>query len=139
MFAFIRDAWERRTRSKIRFVFRYWNGSNRVFGDPMELYRALQSHPDYSESNLSLLGQEAIQNQIIGELATVVRDVFKIPQLAEGGLTELECVQVLGEFIAYCGFQKKSGVQMPTSPETTEPSSQSSVPETSTNAVSDST
>ena len=139
MFGFIADWLRRKARDKQRFIFRYWNGSKTVFGDPLELHRNLQAHPDYTEDSFSLITREELRNDIIGELAAVVREVFSIPKLIDGGLTELECVQLLAEFIEYAGVQKKSGEQTPTLPTATEESLESSVQQKNTNDDSAST
>lgn len=98
-----------------RFIFSYWNGKKTVKADPMVLWRTLQQCDDFREEDFKMLSVEATRNETVAKLANVVRSVFSIPSLDEGGLTELECLGVMNSFIAYSGFQKKSGEQMQTS------------------------
>lgn len=109
-----------------RFIFAYWNGQKIVKGDPMVLWRSLQQHEDYREDDFKLIQVEALRNKIIGKLACVVRDVFCIKSVEDGGLTELECLDTLRAYIEYSGFQKKSGEPTQTLQSTTE---QESFPE----------
>lgn len=98
-----------------RFVFSYWNGHRTVKADPMVIWRLLQQCDDFREEDFKLLSIEATRNDTVAKIAGVVRSVFSIPSLEDGGLTELECLGVMNSFIAYSGFQKKSGGQMQTS------------------------
>lgn len=119
MFNFVR----RWLFNRNRFIFVYWNGQKIIKGDPMVFWRALQQHEDYREDDFKLIQVEGLRNAIFGKLAGVVRNVFGIKTAEDGGLTELECLDVLRSYIEYSGFQKKSGEGMPTLPTTTEPES----------------
>jgi len=126
--------------NRSRYVFKFWNGHRTVYADPMVLWRALQQHEDFREDDFKLMKVEALRNKIIGKVAGVTRSVFGVGTVEERGLTELECLDLLKAFIAYSGFQKKSGEEMPTLPSTVEPkSSVDSTPEPSTNDASEST
>jgi hypothetical protein len=122
MFNFVR----RWLFNRNRFIFVYWNGQKIVKGDPMVFWRSLQQHEDYREDDFKLIQVEGLRNQIFGKLSGVVRDVFGIKTAEEGGLTELECLDILRSYIEYSGFQKKSGEEIQTLPSTTE---QESLPE----------
>jgi len=126
--------------NRSRYVFKFWNGHRTVYADPMVLWRALQQHEDFREDDFRLMKVEALREKIIGKVAGVTRSVFGVGTVEERGLTELECLDLLKAFIAYSGFQKKSGEEMPTLPLTAEPkSSVDSTPEQSTNDASEST
>lgn len=126
--------------NRSRYVFKFWNGHRTVYADPMVLWRALQQHEDFREDDFRLMKVEALREKIIGKVAGVTRSVFGVGTVEERGLTELECLDLLKAFIAYSGFQKKSGEEMPTLPSTVEPkSSVDSTPEPSTNDDSEST
>ena len=92
-----------------RYVFKFWNGHRTVYADPMVLWRSLQQHEDFREDDFKLMKVDALREKIIGKVAGVTRSVFGVKTVEERGLTELECLDLLKSFIAYSGFQKKSG------------------------------
>jgi hypothetical protein len=126
--------------NRSRFVFRFWNGHRIATGDPMVIWRALQQHEDFREEDFKLMKVDALRDKTIGKVAKVVQEVFSLPALEDGGLTELECLDLLKAFMTYSGFQKKSGdltqtLQSPTVQEVSE----DSTPQLSTSDDSDST
>lgn len=123
-----------------RYVFKFWNGHRTVYADPMVLWRSLQQHEDFREDDFKLMKVDALREKIIGKVAGVTRCVFGVGTVEERGLTELECLDLLKAFIAYSGFQKKSGEQNLFSRPSTEPTvSGDSIQEQSTNDDSAST
>ena len=123
-----------------RDIFKYFNCQRVVKADPLVLWRALQQNEDYRQEDFKLLKAPALRNEIIGKLAGIVRQVFGVQLPEDGGLTELECLELLQSFILYAGLQKKSTEPMPTLPETTEPEhSDESIQPQSTSDDSEST
>ena len=123
-----------------RYVFKFWNGHRTVYADPMVLWRSLQQHEDFREDDFKLMKVDALREKIIGKVAGVTRIVFGVGTVEERGLTELECLDLLKAFIAYSGFQKKSGEQNLFSQPSTEPTAlDDSTSEQSTNEDSGST
>ncbi len=114
--------------NRSRYVFKFWNGHRTVYADPMVLWRALQQHEDFREDDFKLMKVDALREKIIGKVSCVTRCVFGVGTVEERGLTELECLDLLKSFIAYSGFQKKSGDL-----------NLSSQPSTETTALDDST
>jgi hypothetical protein len=57
----------------------------------------------------------AVKLQGFGELADAVRIAFVINDVDNGGLTDLECEQLLTRFESYLGDLKKNGSPGPTS------------------------
>jgi hypothetical protein len=104
-----------------RYVFKFWNGHRTVYADPMVLWRSLQQHEDFREDDFKLMKVDALREKIIGKVAGVTRSVFGVGTVEERGLTELECLDLLKSFIAYSGFQKKSGEENLFSQPSTEP------------------
>lgn len=126
--------------NRSRYVFKFWNGHRTVYADPMVLWRALQQNEDFREDDFKLMKVDALQNKLIGKVAGVTRSVFGVGTVEERGLTELECLDLLKAFIAYSGFQKKSGDQMPILPSIAEPeSSDNSTPKQNTSDDMEST
>ncbi len=123
-----------------RYVFKFWNGHRTVYADPMVLWRSLQQHEDFREDDFKLMKVDALREKIIGKVAGVTRSVFGVGTVEERGLTELECLDLLKSFIAYSGFQKKSGEENQFSQPSTEPTALGdSTSEQSTNEDSGST
>lgn len=126
--------------NRSRYVFKFWNGHRTVYADPMVLWRALQQHEDFREDDFKLMKVDALRNNLIGKVAGVTRSVFGVGTVEERGLTELECLDLLKAFIAYSGFQKKSGEEMPTLQSIADQkSSDDSTPKQNTSDVSEST
>ena len=107
--------------NRSRYVFKFWNGHRTVFADPMVIWRALQSNEDFREDDFRLMKVEALRDKIIGKVAGITREVFELKSVHDGGLTELECLDLLKAFMMYSGFQKKSGDRMQTLPQDMEP------------------
>lgn len=107
--------------NRSRYVFKFWNGHRTAFADPMVIWRALQSNEDFREDDFKLMKVEALRDNLIGKVASITREVFELKPFAEGGLSELECLDLLKAFMMYSGFQKKSGDRMQTSPQDMEP------------------
>lgn len=107
--------------NRSRYVFKFWNGHRTVYADPMVLWRSLQQNEDFREDDFKLMKVDALREKMIGKVAGVTRSVFGVGTVEERGLTELECLDLLKAFIAYSGFQKKSGEQNLFSQQSTEP------------------
>ena len=101
---------------KLQLVFRFWDGRENRRADPIVLWRDLLAHEDYNDDDFKFLEIENLRLKYVGKISAVTRDVFSIRKVEEGGLTELECVQLLRAFRLYAGIQKKSGDQQLTSP-----------------------
>lgn len=106
----------------------------------MVFYRELLANEDFASDDFKLLKVEDLRPKLIQKLSGVVRAVFTVALPDAGGLTELECMDLLHDFMEYSGLQKKSGDQTPTLPPTTDPAhSANSTTEQNTSDVSDST
>ncbi len=137
MWNWIKRRWSRGRRG----IFQYWDGTAWRYADPMVIVRGLQDHPRFSWSQHPV----EVTRGDVGALkicADAVRDVFGIGTfdgVMGSGLTEQECLELLGTFSAYLTGVKKNGNPSLTSPAPTVPaSSPPSTEPTPTNAVSDS-
>jgi hypothetical protein len=133
--------WFRRiVHRKTQNVFVYWDGRIVRRGDPIVLWRNLLAHEDYREDDFEFLKVESLRLKSAGTLSSVCRDVFGILPSDDGGLTELECIQILKSFRVYAGLQKKSGDLSQTSQQSTDTQvSPDAGEETNTNDDSEST
>lgn len=111
-----------------RQIFHFWNGFADCSADPILIYRYLESDPDFDrETHLDQAGKGDMAAWEISVKA--VRRAFAVEPYDEGGLTELECLDLLGDFYTYLeSLQKKTpnsaSLQQstaPTSPNLSEP------------------
>lgn len=90
---------------KQRNIYRYFNGVKVVASDPMEIYRAimdvagdLEGDIQVAFSAFKLKGAAEAHNNMIAKL----HSIFKINHLKDGGLTDMECVDLLNHFLDFC-------------------------------------
>lgn len=106
----------RRVLNRHRLLFRFWNGSRFVSSDPFVLLRRLintdKFDPDADLKKLKYPDPKIVTEKI-GFVAEGVREIFEIKPFEQGGLTELECVQLLMTFSEYLDTVKKNGVSNP--------------------------
>lgn len=103
-----------------RAVFRYWDGSARRVGDPVYLERALRQRAGERWPTLVELVHKASLDpakhsgpvvamarqkgeEAFVSLVDVVRHVFGVKPIDQGGLTEAECLDLLAEFVVTVG------------------------------------
>jgi len=105
----------RRVLNRHRMLFRYWDGRKYVAADPFVIYRRMLSTQKFDpESDLKKLNipNSKIITERIGFIAEGVREIFDLSPFrpdGKGGLTELECVNLLMEFTGYLERVKKNG------------------------------
>jgi hypothetical protein len=78
----------------------------------MEAARAMWSLPGFESDKARELiasGIGTLMAQGFAEIASAVRSAFKVASASEGGLTELECRELLDRFELYLGAVKKNG------------------------------
>lgn len=117
-----------------RLVYRYRTTTLRpdvppeyVTADPMELWKRLMDVGPELNRNIKVSQSElkvAHAHHLL--LVSQVRELFRVPEFADGGLTQLECVMLLNHFLAYVGVEKKN---TPTSPTSSPPEGEGGVPD----------
>lgn len=119
-----------------RLIYKYWNGKDWVFTDPMVIYQKMAAvGPElYIDMKLS---ESISKDAPLGRrnLLKKIRDIFDVKLYEEGGLTQTETVNLLFHFITYCEWIKKNSSLLPTpvvapSPSTPQPSSPDVAPTT---------
>lgn len=109
-------------------LFRFWNGTKFVSADPFVLLRKLVNTDkcDIDEDLKKLkIPDPKIVTNTISNIAEGVREIFEVPAFENGGLTELECVQLVMEFMGFTERVKKNGASsLISSPFTTDQSTQ---------------
>lgn len=103
-----------------RYVYRFWDGARTRVADPLACYRDLMAHEEFRIDDLKLLSIPSFMPEKARTLAKAYRDVFKVKQVEDGGLTDVECVHNLQDFLGVAYIQKKSGETQPTSPTSTD-------------------
>ena len=112
MLNFFKNWFFARVLNRHRLLFRFWNGSRFVSSDPFILLRKLLNTDKFdAEMDLKKLEipDPKIVSEKIGFIAEGVREIFDLPPYEKGGLTELECVQLLMEFSEFLDRIKKNG------------------------------
>ena len=116
MLSKIADWFFRRVLNRHRLLFRWWNGSRFVSSDPFVLLRRLintdKFDPDEDLKKLKYPNPKIVTERI-GYIAEGVREIFEVLPYGLGGLTELECVQLLMQFSSYLEAVKKNGESSP--------------------------
>jgi hypothetical protein len=119
MFSFsIKNWFLSRILNRHRLLFQFWDGRQFRRVDPFTLLRKLLNtdkfDPDDDLKKLKIPDAKLVCDKI-GHIAEGVREIFGVKPLENGGLTELECVNLLMEFSAYLDRVKKNGGPMPIS------------------------
>jgi hypothetical protein len=149
IFEVLRNWVFRRVLNRHRMLFRYWDGRKYVAADPFVLLRRMLATSKFDpESDLKKLNipDSKIITERIGFIAEGVREIFSLSPFrpdGKGGLTELECVNLLMEFTGYLERVKKNGgsnlMSVPGSDNRPEVVDAGSVVANNTNENSDST
>lgn len=140
MFQWVLDRIRSWVFNRQRYVYRFWDGSRTRVADPLAMYRELMAHEDFRLDDMKLLTIPSLMPEKAKTLAKSYRDVFKVKGVEDGGLTDVECVHNLQDFLGVSYIQKKSGETQQTSPVSTDtPVSQNSTDQTSTGDGSGST
>lgn len=96
-------------RLQDRLIYKYWNGNEEIIADPLVLYKKMMARgPELSidikvSTSISKDADKAHDQAILK-----IREIFSVKSLDEGGLTELETVQLLDHFLLYCEEIKKN-------------------------------
>lgn len=109
-----------RNRIKEREIFRYHDGERDRAADPIVVFRKMAEHPEFKlEQHIAELQIEdpKIQNEASRIAVAATREIFGLNPWTEDnetGLTEMETLEVLSQFIVYVEQLKKNGVGPPT-------------------------
>ncbi len=118
-------AWRRLTNWSIqrrRQIFRFWDGATIRGVDPLHAVRALRADPEYVDTqHLPLV--DAGDDDAIRISAAATRRAFGLAEVSAGGLSDLECLSVLTQFLKFLLHVKKNTARPRNSPELTGPQS----------------
>lgn len=118
MFGFITNwFWQRQ-----RQIFRFRDGRRVRGADPLVVWRALLSHTEFEitrDTELMNVPEFQIADPARRRLIAATRGAFGISDLAGGGLTEDETVDLFKSFCVYAAELKKNSSNTPISPEPT--------------------
>ena len=125
-----------------RLIYRYWDGKEEHTADPLALYKKLMDvWPslciDMKVARSPLKDAPKAHDKAL----TQVRGVFGTQKMEEGGLSELETLQLLDHFLIYCEWIKKNSSMsaMPSTLSEDFPTTSEDAPPTSSSSVSGST
>jgi hypothetical protein len=145
MLAWFNRLWPR-SGSRGRVVFRYWSGEQWVGGDPLRLKAALDSAcPEWPRMTQELLDAETAsglgaaalgeklsaeldrrRGELAADLVRAVRAAFGVHEYQsqgrrEQGLTDLECLALLADYLAWVADVMEETRPLALSPPRTEP------------------
>lgn len=107
-----------------RHIYQYFDGQKQVKADPMQINRDLLAYPglnlerDIQLTKIAADGNPKIQqaaNDAYDRLLGAIRQAFKVKTFAEGGLADLECLELFNDFGEWWGEVKKKLNILPTS------------------------
>jgi len=101
-----------RALNRHRLLFRYWDGSRHVSADPFVLLRRMLNTTKFdadADVKALALPDPAIVAKKIGFIAEGIREIFDLKPFEKGGLSELECVNLLMTFSDFLNSVKKNG------------------------------
>ena len=109
-------------RNRQRMIFRFWDGKKVRGADPIVVWRALLSHPEFEitrDTELMNVPEFKISDAARHRLVAATRAAFAVKSLADGGLTEDETVSLFQSFCVYAAELKKNSSNTPISSEPT--------------------
>lgn len=100
-----------------RGLFRYYNGVRWRVVCPITAWNCLFRSQTFSfEKHIPMLQIAEERLEAAQATAEAVREAFDIPDLNDGGLSTLQCVTLLNDFLAWMEVQKKNSNPTPISP-----------------------
>jgi hypothetical protein len=109
-------------RNRQRQIFRFWDGHKVRGADPIVVWRALLSHPEFEitrDTALMEVSDFKIADGARQRIVAATRTAFGVESLAGGGLTEDETVDLFKAFCVYAAELKKNSSNTPISSEPT--------------------
>lgn len=92
-----------------RMIYRYFNGKEDVAVDPIQLSKKMaEIWPELVVDIKVARSQSKDSAKAHDSLVAGIRDLFNVKSLEDGGLTELETIQLLDHFLAYTEDVKKN-------------------------------
>lgn len=102
-------------RKREREIFRYSDGRRIRLADPMLIVRKMAAHPtldlETTLQQMQAVDSPELQNEATATAVTATREIFDLPAMSEDnpdGLTELETLEVLTDFVDYLDTLKKN-------------------------------
>lgn len=92
-----------------RLIYSYFDGQKTVKADPMELYKKTMAVGpelaiDIKVATAPIKGNKEAHESMLKK----IRGIFSLKTLHEGGLTEIETVNLFDHFMTYCETVKKN-------------------------------
>lgn len=96
-------------RPSQRLIYRYFDGKRTVKADPLILYkRLMEVSPELSIDAKVSLSDLKDAPKAHDALIAKVQKIFDLKPLCDGGLTQVEAINLLVHFIEYTGMLKKN-------------------------------
>ena len=96
-----------KSKKKItREIYEYFDGIQKRQADPLVLYRKILEN-DHCNLRDDLAAMADGDWEALDRIIRLIRETFGIKPLEEGGLTQYECDELLGDFLHYITIVKK--------------------------------
>ena len=114
---------------KETLIYTYWNGQKLIKADPLTLYKKMMEQgPDLQTVIKVASSIHKDASKAHTEAVSRIRSIFNVKSYEEGGLTEIQTMDLLDNFLTFSGFSKKNSNPSPiSSGETSGPSDPSPV------------
>jgi len=105
---------------KVQRIFKYFDGTRERSADPVTVIRKMAAHPKFDvDRHLAdmVCGEPGLEAEASEISVQATREIFGIPAWTEDtpeGLTEMETLGVLNDFVLYVDNLKKNGSGQPT-------------------------
>lgn len=97
-----------------RLVYSYWNGSELIKVDPLTLYkRFIKRGPEIDKLRSKALEQTEEGVKAHSDLLVILRELFNLKPMEEGGLSEIETLEAFDHFFTYCASFRPAPVTPP--------------------------
>ncbi|RJQ24623.1 hypothetical protein C4577_07590 [Candidatus Parcubacteria bacterium] len=96
-------------KPKDRLLFSYFNGEKTIKADPMVLHRKLMEVGTELSLDMQVASSPS-KDRIKAQIAMVekIQGIFSLKKYEDGGLTEVECGELLDNFMDWCNKLKKN-------------------------------
>ena len=92
-----------------RLIYRYWDGGKFITADPLVVYKRMMTKgPELSVDIKVARSASKDAAKANDRMIEKIREIFAVKPLDQGGLAEVETVELMDHFLVYCQQVKKN-------------------------------
>ena len=96
-------------RPEERLLYSYWNGTELVRCDPIQLYKRMMAKgPELSIDIKVAQSKSKDAVKAHDSMIKTIREIFSLKPMEEGGLSEIETIELLDHFMRFSDIIKKN-------------------------------